>query len=79
MFRRVLIANRGEIAVRVARGLRELGIELVGVDPPDVIGLDDLAEVRHGHHPSGAHLAHAGWPAEPGVSHRVPPAPAGSD
>ena len=31
MFRRVLIANRGEIALRIARACRELGCECVGV------------------------------------------------
>src|SRR2546428_255238 len=31
MFRRLLIANRGEIAIRVARTARELGIHSIGV------------------------------------------------
>src|SRR5512146_29477 len=31
MFRRILIANRGEIAVRIIRALREMGIESVVV------------------------------------------------
>src|SRR3989475_6930265 len=31
MFRRLLIANRGEIAIRVARTAREMGIRCIGV------------------------------------------------
>lgn len=31
MFRKILIANRGEIAIRIIRACREMGIETVAV------------------------------------------------
>lgn len=46
-FRSVLIANRGEIAIRIARTLSEAGIRSVGVYAPDDAGSLHIRRVDH--------------------------------
>jgi acetyl/propionyl-CoA carboxylase alpha subunit len=46
-FRSVLIANRGEIAIRIARTLSEAGIRSVGVYAPDDAGSLHVRRVDH--------------------------------
>ena len=38
MFKKILIANRGEIAVRIERACREMGIQSVALYHPSDIG-----------------------------------------
>ena len=44
--RSLLIANRGEIAVRIARTARRLGIRVIGVHPRDERPPDDVSEAH---------------------------------
>jgi acetyl/propionyl-CoA carboxylase alpha subunit/acetyl-CoA carboxylase carboxyltransferase component len=55
--RRVLIANRGEIAIRVARAAAELGIETVGVHAEDDAGSLHLRHVDVVHALRGSGVA----------------------
>jgi acetyl-CoA carboxylase biotin carboxylase subunit len=65
MIRRVLIANRGEIAVRVIRACRELGIETVAVysaadvSAPHVLAANDAVAIG----PSAASASYLSVPA----------------
>ena len=62
MFKRVLIANRGEIAIRIARAADALGVESVSVyAPADALGLHtrvttDSREIGAGSDPIKAYL-----------------------
>ena len=47
VFKRVLIANRGEIAIRIARAAHALGIETVALfAPEDALGLHTRVATR---------------------------------
>jgi acetyl-CoA/propionyl-CoA/long-chain acyl-CoA carboxylase, biotin carboxylase, biotin carboxyl carrier protein len=53
MFERILIANRGEIAVRIARTCRELGVEVVAIHSDADAGARFVAHADHAVHLPG--------------------------
>ena len=72
---KLLVANRGEIAVRIFRTCRELGIATVAVAAPDDLGslharsADETVEIESYLDRDGAH---PGGEAEPGPTRSIP-------
>ena len=79
MFKRILVANRGEIALRIIRACRELGIETVAIcseadrgaayleSMPEEIRATRISEIEQAG-PEHVHFAWAGA-TRPGVGH----------
>ena len=60
------VGDGDHLGERGPDGVGHLGRELVGDDPTNVIGLDEVCEVRHAEHPSGQEsLRMRRWPRRP--------------
>ena len=66
MLKRVLIANRGEIALRVLRACRELDIETVAVYSTEARAALHTQLATHRPRQSGGQLFEPGGPADGG-------------